>query len=136
MEFDKNGMLIAQKINQEISHEIDHDRLYEELPLIKRKLSKEKYDSFLEFVHDYMEKHGFIGLRMISGLYITKINPKNDFDTIQELQRTIKRRISVIIDVYTKLGICEKYGKNAVKIDRDKLKEISLNDFRRYYFKK
>lgn len=107
-----------------------------ELPPIKRKLSKEKYASLLEFVHDYMEHHGFIGLRMVSGLYITKMNPRNDFDTIQELQRTIKRRVSMIIDVYTKLGICERHGKNAVKIDMNKLKKISLNDIRGYCFKK
>ena len=53
-------MLIAQKINQKISHEIDHDRLYE-LPPIRQKLLKEKYDDLLKFVHNYMQNHGFVG---------------------------------------------------------------------------
>ena len=136
MEFNKNGMLKAQKINRKVVHEIDHDRLYElELPPIKRKLS-EKYDDLLKFVHNYMLSHGFVGLRMVSGLYITKYNPKNDFDGVQELQKSIKRRVSMIIDVYAKLGVCERHGKNAVKIDRNKLKHFSLDDVRNYAYKK
>lgn len=135
MEFDSNGSLIVQKINKKISHEVDHKRLYE-LPPIKRKLSKEKYDSLLEFIHGYMKKHGFIGLRMVSGLYITKFNPKHDIFDTKELQRTIKKKVSMIIDVYIKLGLCERHGKNAIKIDRDKLKEFSLDDIRGYCFKK
>jgi hypothetical protein len=106
-----------------------------ELPPIKRKLSKEKYASLFEFIHGYMEKHGFIGLRMVSGLYITKYNPKHDIFDTKELQRTIKRRVSMIIDVYIKLGICERHGKNAIKINGNKLKEFSLNDIKNYAFK-
>ena len=105
-----------------------------ELPPIKRKLSNEKYASLFEFIHGYMEKHGFIGLRMVSGLYITKYNPKHNFDT-KEFQKVIKRRVSNIINVYTKLGICERHGKNAIKINRNKLKEFSLDDIRNYCFK-
>lgn len=136
MEFDKDGALIVQNINKIIKHEVDHDRLYKlELPPIKRKLLKEKYDSLLEFVHDYMLHHGFIGLRMVSGLYITKCNPKHNFYSVQELQRVIKRRVSDIISVYVKLGICQKHGKNAVKIDGNKLSEFSLDDIRKYAYK-
>lgn len=130
MEFDKNGMVIlSEKVLQEI------DRLpLRKLPPIRRKLS-EKYDDLLEFVHNYMENHGFVGLRMVSGLYITKYNPRNDFDSVQELQKAIKRRVSLIIDVYAKLGVCERYGKNAIKINREKMKEFSLNDIRNYAYK-
>jgi len=106
-----------------------------ELPPIKRKLSKEKYASLFEFIHGYMEKHGFIGLRMVSGLYITKYNPKHNFNSVQELQKAIKRRVSMIIDVYAKLGVCERHGKNTVKIDGERMKEFSLDDIRNYAYK-
>ena len=36
VEFDKNGMVIAQTINKKIKHGINHDRLYE-IPLINPK---------------------------------------------------------------------------------------------------
>ena len=72
---------------------------------------------------------------MVSGLYITKYNPKHNFDTIQEFQKLIKRRVSMIFSVYIKLGICQKHGKNAVKIDGNKLKEFSLDDIRDYAYK-
>ena len=52
--FDKDGMVIAQKINQKLSHEEDHERLYD--TPIKMKLNEE-YNMLVGFVYNYMKTH-------------------------------------------------------------------------------
>lgn len=87
MLFDKDGNLIAQKINQEISHEEDYD-LYDEIPPI-RKLNK-KYIELVKFVYKYVQNHVYLSKKMVSGLYIVKINPKYNRADTQAYQKVIK----------------------------------------------
>lgn len=82
-----------------------------------------------------MQNHGFVGQRMVSGLYISEMNPKHNIDNAQEFQKLIKRRVSMIFGVYVKLEICQKHGKNTVKINGNKLKEFSLDNVRNYCMK-
>lgn len=106
-----------------------------ENPPIKRKLLKEKYDDLLKFVHNYMQTHVFVSKVMVSGLYITKRNPKHNFVNGEVFRKATNKRVSMIFDVYKKLGVCERYGKNVVKINRAKLKHFSLDDVRNYAYK-
>ncbi len=53
----------------------------------------------------------------------------------KQFQKTIRHKIRLIFNIYEKLGISEIYGKNSVKIDRNKLKNFSLNDILSYAIK-
>jgi len=69
---------------------------------------------------------------MVSGLYISKCNPEYKRADTQAYQKVIKRKISSILNIWNQLGICERYGVNTVKIDRDKLKQFTLDDILSY----
>ncbi|KKN58638.1 hypothetical protein LCGC14_0550050 [marine sediment metagenome] len=100
-----------------------------------RKIAENKLN-LNKFVYEYAKTHIFISKVMLSGLYATKKDALNP----QSFQKGIRRKISNIFRVYSKLGIVLKYGQNTVKIiDREKLiafkpEEIakySIHDFRK-----
>jgi hypothetical protein len=123
VEFDKNGMLTVQEINKIIKHEEEHEIIYNERGKIRR--MNVIHEALLEFVFYYAKTHIYISKVMLSGIYITKINPKHNINK-KDYQRRIKRQFALILDNWRKLGLCEKYGQNTVKMNREKLKKFGL----------
>ena len=94
-----------------------------------REKVKEENHFLEQFVYEYALNHVYLSKVMVSGLFIVKYNPilHNRADT-KEYQKKIRHKIRLILNIYEKLGISKIYGKNSVKIDRNKLKEFTLKD--------
>jgi len=123
MEFDKNDMVIIQEIKKVIKHEENHDRLLEPPPIIRK--MNIIYEPLVEFVFEYAKTHKYISKVMCAGLFVDKTNPIVNLSK-SEHKRKVKREVSLILDNWSKLGLCEKYGQNTVKINREKLKKFGL----------
>lgn len=91
-------------------------------------------ESLTKFIIDYSKTHDFISKTMLSGLYISTVNPIDPYQYFnkQMRQKAIKRKMAYIFDILKNLEICEPYNKNAVKINREKLEEYSLQDILKY----
>ncbi len=91
-----------------------------------RKLNK-SYNELVEFVYNYAQNHTYISKKMTSGVYINTANPMHDRADVKKFQTHIKRKISLILNTLSKMGISERYGKNTYKI-LPKLKDFTLKD--------
>ena len=100
-----------------------------------REKVEEKNTVLEQFVYEYVQNHLYVSKIMLSGLFIVKCNPKHNRADTKKFQKKIKHRISLILNTYKELGICETYGKNTVKINRKNLKEFSLSDIMGYVIK-
>ena len=129
MEFDNDGKVILQTINQKIEHE----EVYNNTQPI-RKLNKTNIP-LVKFVYNYAKSHIYISKRMVSGVYITLNNPKHNRIDTKGFQKKIIRQLVLIFKIFCRLGFCERYGQNTVKINRDKLKKFSLDDILDYTIK-
>ena len=56
-------------------------------------------------------------------MYVDKFPIDND-----NQQRIVKRKMTSIFYILKNLGICEPYNKNTVKINREQLEKIALNE--------
>lgn len=103
----------------------------------KQKLEKQikaKRLSLNEFVYEYAKDHIYVSKPMLTGLYYTQ--QQNLQSHTRDIKRThtraIRRKIANVFVVYFSLGLAEKYGKNTVKVDREKLKKFTPEELAKF----
>lgn len=132
MEFDKDGNVILETINQKIVHENLDD-----IPPINKCIYIPIKDDLIKFVYEYLKKqlpketYGYCSKKFLAGICIEKFHPLKP-NNQENIQRSFKRKISQFFLVLKKLGLASPFNTTTIRIHKE-LNDYTLDDVYKLY---